>query len=115
LKKLLSIVPLLALLTIVVAWPGHSQGNHAITLTWNASAGATSYNVKRSTSAGTEVTIGTTTTLTYVDTNGVAGTQYFYVVTAVNQFGESGPSNEVAATFLGDRPPAPTGLAGAAK
>ena len=90
----------------------HAQSGHSITLTWTASAGATSYNVKRSTSSGTEANLATgIVPTTYVDASGVAGTKYFYVVTAVNQFGESASSNEVSATFLGNPPPAPAGLA----
>lgn len=113
--KLSSIAGLVALLLVIVAWPGRSQGAHSNTLSWTAptSGGAVAnYNVKRSTSAGTETTIATlpATQLTYVDTNGVAGTKYFYVVSASNQFGESANSNEVGAIFLGDSPAAPVSL-----
>ena len=114
-RKFSSIAALVALLLVLVAWPGKGQGTHSITLTWSAptTGGAVvTYNVKRSTATGTEATIASVPapTTTYVDTNGVAGTKYFYVVSAANAFGESANSNEVSATFLGDKPGAPAGL-----
>ena len=119
-RKFSSIAVLVALLLVLVAWPGKSQGTHSITLTWSAptTGGAVvTYNVKRSITTGTEATIASVPapTTTYVDTNGVAGTTYFYVVSAVNQFGESPNSNEVNALFLGDRPAAPASLGVVAK
>ena len=109
---------MVGLLGIVVFWPrlGQTQGTHSNTISWTAptTGGAVAtYNVKRSTSAGTEVTIATvpSTQTSYVDTAGTAGTTYFYVVSASNQFGESPNSNEVSALFLGDKPAAPSGLA----
>ena len=113
-KRWIGIAIFASLLGVVLFWPSRgifAQSGHNITLTWSASSGATSYNVKRSTATGTEATIATSATTSFVDTTGVAGTKYFYVVTAVNQFGESGPSNEASATFLGNPPAAPTGLA----
>lgn len=100
-------------------WPSQgliAQGGHAIVLTWTAptTGGApTSYNVKRSTTTGTETTIASVPvpTTTYSDTTGVGGTKYFYVVTAVNATGESGPSNEASATFFLAAPGAPGSLA----
>lgn len=109
--KFKSIMPLFVLLGILLGFIPVLRGqSHSLTLTWNASPTATSYNVKRSTTSGAEVTISTTATTTFVDSSGVAGTKYFYVVTAVNSFGESGPSSEVSGTFLGNPPAAPTGL-----
>jgi fibronectin type 3 domain-containing protein len=103
------------LVWLVIGNPIHllGQGTHSNNLSWTAptTGGAVAtYNIKRSTTTGTETTIATvpSTQTTYVDTNGVAGTKYFYVVSASNQFGESANSNEVAATFLGDSPAAPT-------
>jgi hypothetical protein len=99
-----------------------AQGAHSITLTWSQPAGGTqpvAFNVKRGTAPGAEVTIGTTTapTTTYVDTTGVGGTTYYYVVTATNPQAtptESTASNEVSATFLPlPAMAAPTGLAAA--
>lgn len=112
-KKFFGVAIFAVLLGIVTLWPSRgifAQSGHSITLTWTASANTTSYNVKRSTTTGTEATIGTSPTPTYKDSAGVAGTKYFYVVTAVNSFGESANSNEVSATFLGDPPAAPMAL-----
>jgi hypothetical protein len=113
---------------LLVAWPSKSQGVHSITLSWiapvacsatvttNCGGAAVSYNVKRSITTGAEVTITSVPapTVTFVDTTGTAGVKYFYVVSAVNTFGESPNSTEVSATFLGDKPVAPTGPAAVA-
>jgi hypothetical protein len=73
-------------------------GKRKVTLTWSASAGATSYNVKRSAaSGGPYSTIAANVTATsYVDGNLLAGQTFFYVVTAVNAAGESGNSPQAA-------------------
>jgi len=70
-----------------------------IDLTWAASAGATSYNVKRSTtSGGPYTTIDTNvTTANYSDTSVIAGTTYYYVVSANTAAGESLNSSEAEA------------------
>ncbi len=78
-----------------------TPGNARVTLNWNASAGATSYNVKRSTGnpSGPYSPIATgATSTTYTDTNVVNGTTYYYVVSAVNANGESADSTYVGAT-----------------
>src|SRR5262245_49819083 len=94
--------------TGLTAIPGNAQ----VTLNWNASSGAASYNVKRSTTnGGPYTTIATGVTATnFTNTQLVNGTTYFYVVSAVNSAGESGNSNQASATPLGNPPPAPTGL-----
>jgi DNA/RNA endonuclease G (NUC1) len=74
--------------------------NNKVALSWTASFAADSYNVKRSTTSGgpyTNVATGLTTT-SYNDTSVTNGTQYFYVVSAVNTLGESANSSEVSAT-----------------
>ena len=85
-----------------------------MTLNWNASSGASSYNVKRSTiSGGPYTTIATGVTSTSYTNTGLAnGTTYFYVVSAVNAVGESGNSNQVSATPQNTQTPpaAPAGL-----
>jgi len=75
-----------------------TPGNAHVVLNWNTVAGATGYNVKRSTTTGTETSIATPATNTYDDTTAANGTQYFYVVTATNASGESLASSEVNAT-----------------
>jgi len=90
-----------------------TAGIGQVALSWNASSGATSYNVKRSTtSGGPYTTIATGVALTsYTDTSVVNGTPYYYLVTAVNASSESGPSNEASATPLPPPPPtAPSAL-----
>ena len=82
--------------TGLTATPGNAQ----VQLAWNAAAGATSYNVKRSTTNGgpyANVATGVTGT-SFTNTSLVNGTAYFYVVTAVNAGGESPVSNQAAAT-----------------
>jgi fibronectin type 3 domain-containing protein len=88
-----------------------TNGNY-IQFNWNASSGATSYNLYRSTTAGGEGSSPTYTgvTSTFIDTGITGGVTYYYKVTAVNASGESAKSTEssaVAPTI----PPAPTGLA----
>ncbi len=84
--------------------------NSAVLLSWNTAVGATSYNVKRSTTSGTEATIATVGTTSFADNTAVNGQQYFYKVSSINGAGESADSLEVNATP--DVPPAtPTDLA----
>src|SRR5580704_11692816 len=89
-----------------------TAGNAQVSLTWNASSGATNYHVKRSTSSGTETQISAPASNSFIDTALVNGTKYFYVVSAVNSGGESANSSEVSATPTAPAvPPAtPTGL-----
>jgi hypothetical protein len=80
-----------------------TAGNAQVTLTWSASAGATTYDVYRATAAGGEGTTPLRTGLTattFTDTGLTNGTTYFYEVTAVNAGGQSGKSNEASATPL---------------
>jgi len=89
-----------------------TAGNAQVSLSWTASSGATSYNIKRSTTSGAETTVATgVTTTSYTDTTVTNGTTYFYVVSAVNSCGESANSNEASATPAAAAvPAAPTGL-----
>ena len=92
-----------------------TAGNAQVSLSWNASSGATSYNVKRSTTnGGPYSTIATGVPTTSFTNTGLAnGTTYYYVVTALNATGgESSNSNQASATPSGGSSPpaAPTGL-----
>jgi len=61
-----------------------------ISLSWNASAAATSYIVKRSTTKGGRNTlVGTTTNTTFVDAGLTNTIVYYYVVSATSSVGES--------------------------
>jgi len=77
------------------ATPGLSQ----VVLQWTGVTGATSYNVKRSQTAGGPYTaIASSTTPSYTDNNLSNGNTYYYVVSSVSSGGESGNSNEATAT-----------------
>jgi len=68
-------------------------------LAWSPSVGATSYNLKRSTThLGSYTTVASLTNLAYIDSGLVGGTTYYYVVSAVSSGGESGNSVEAGAT-----------------
>ena len=74
-------------------------GNARVLLTWAATPGATTYNVKRSqTSSGAFTLVGTTTATDYLDTTAVNGTPCYYVVSAANTTGESDNSTQADAT-----------------
>jgi hypothetical protein len=72
--------------------------NATVLLSWNAVVGATNYNIKRSTSSGTETTVANTSAASYLDTGLVNGRTYYYVVSAVGVANESASSSEVSAT-----------------
>jgi len=79
-----------------------TAGNAQATISWSASSGATSYNVKRSTtSGGPYTTVGSPTTTSFTNTGLTNGTTYYYVVSAVNSAGESANSSQVSATPSG--------------
>ena len=77
-----------------------TASNTQVTLSWTASAGATGYNVKRSTTNGGGYTnIAANVTLTnYTDTGLASGTKYYYVVTALNPGDESTNSVQASVT-----------------
>lgn len=81
-----------------------TAGTNQVALSWTGSAGAVSYNIKRSITSGSGYsTVGTTTapTVNYTDVSAIKFTQYFYVVSAVNANGESPDSSEVTVTPFG--------------
>ena len=105
-------VAALAVLLIFTAGCGSSNGPDAptgltvtnfspITLSWSSVTGATSYNVYRGTVTGglsTKTRLASNITVTtYTDSSAVAGTTYFYQVTAEDSDGVSNGSNEVSA------------------
>ncbi len=76
-----------------------SAGNAQVALSWNASSGATSYSVYRSTvSGGTYSLINSTALTNYTDLGLANNTTYFYVITATGTGGTSGYSNQAGAT-----------------
>jgi chitin-binding protein len=77
-----------------------AAGNAQIQLSWNATAAATGYNVKRSTTnGGPYANVATAVSgTTFTNTGLTNGTTYYYVVTAVNASGEGPLSTQVSAT-----------------
>ena len=79
-----------------------ASGN--VQLSWTAGTNfPTGYNVKRSTTNGGPYTViaSAVTGTTYVDTSVIAGTNYYYVVSATNSFGESANSSPANAIISG--------------
>ncbi len=76
-----------------------TSDNAEVNLSWTASRDATSYIIKRSTTTGGpyETIANNITGTMFTDANVTNGTIYYYVVSAVNQAGESENSNEVSA------------------
>jgi fibronectin type 3 domain-containing protein len=101
-------------------------GNNCNLICWPVTPGATSYNILRSTTSGSgyvSITNGVTgpvcgsgaNNTTYLDTNAVNDTTYYYVVRSVNPTGSSTNSPESSATtpsaaLSTSVPSAPTGL-----
>ena len=84
--------------------------NWNVALTWPASSGAISYNVKRTTTFGGPYTaIANVTTTNYADNTMANNTSYYYVVSALNAAGEG--VNSIQATVSGQTF-APSGLFG---
>jgi hypothetical protein len=88
-----------------------TAGNEQVTVNWNAIAGATSYNVYWSTTAGVTKATGTKipgiTNTTLLHTGLTNNTIYYYAVTAVNGNGESVESVETSAQPINTPPPPP--------
>ena len=77
----------------------------SISVSWNASGGATSYKVQRSPDGSTGWTqVGNPTTTSFTDTGLAGATTYFYRVIASNSVGDSAPSSVVSARTAVDIP-----------
>jgi Abnormal spindle-like microcephaly-assoc'd, ASPM-SPD-2-Hydin/Protein of unknown function (DUF1573) len=93
-----------ASITVPVTGTGVSAAAHVVTLNWQASttSGVIGYYVFRSTVSGgpyTQLAGSVISGTSYSDSNVTAGTEYYYVVTAVNSNGsQSSYSNQVTAT-----------------
>jgi hypothetical protein len=102
-------IPIPAAPTGVSASAGHDQ----VTISWNAVAGATSYNIYYSTTSGVTPANGnklSNVTSPYTHSALTNGTTYYYIVTAVNAAGESAASSQVSATPQVPAPAVPTGV-----
>jgi poly(hydroxyalkanoate) depolymerase family esterase len=83
-----------------------------INLSWNVSAGATNYKVKRSTTnGGPYLVVASGSTATNCNDTGLAAaTTYYYVVSALNAGAESTNSTQVSVTTAMPPPAAPASL-----
>ena len=80
-------------------------------LNWSAVPNAVTYNIMNSTTPGGPYNLVVNQIATnYTDRNVVNGTTYYYVVTAVNSFGQSANSQQASVTPIEVLPAAPTAL-----
>ena len=89
------------------------SGDKNVRLEWSGVEGdGVIYKIKRSiAAAGPYTTVTTTSAISFVDNTVVNTITYYYVVSAINSFGESKNSNEVSATPIAlELPVAPTSL-----
>ena len=87
-------------------------GNQQVTLQWKEVAGTSSYNLYWSNTQGVSPATGekiANVLSPFMHTGLTNGATYYYVITAVNGFGESAKSAEVVVT-LSNAPSAPTGV-----
>jgi autotransporter-associated beta strand protein len=83
-----------------------AAGHEQVALSWAASDGAASYNVKRATtSSHPHTTIANVSTTSFTDPGLVNGATYYYVVSSVNPSGESADSSQVSAQPVSLTPP----------
>lgn len=82
-----------------------TAGDTQVALAWTAVSGAASYHVKRSTTSGSGYAqVSAPVGVSFTDTGLTNGTTYFYVVTAVNVYGESSNSSEANAKPVATSP-----------
>jgi len=82
-----------------------ASGYGNIQLSWTVATNfPTGYNVKRSTTNGGPYTViaSAVTGTTFIDTSVIAGTNYYYVVSATNTFGESANFGPASAMVSGE-------------
>ena len=89
------------------------SSDKSVSFAWDAAAGATSYNLYWSTRPGVSPENGTKVeniTAKELHEGLLNGTNYYYVITAVNPAGESAPSNEMISVPQVPAPHSPKGI-----
>ena len=84
-----------------------TAGDTVVDLSWSASAGATSYTIRSSTTSGgpyTDLSAGVVTGTTYQATGLANGTLYYFVVAAVGAGGTGANSSQASATPVAASP-----------
>jgi hypothetical protein len=84
------------------------SASNEVTISWNSVGDATSYNLYWATAPGANkksTKIPGITSSNFIHTGRTSGVTYYYVVTAVNSFGESSESGEAFALLDIPRPP----------
>ena len=82
-------------------------GGAKVDLTWQSVYGAVSYNVKRATSSGAEITIINVNGTSYTDTGLINGTTYYYEVSAVDAGNNEGINSQEVSAMPNDPPDYP--------
>jgi len=103
-----------AVLTTAPTGLSATAGNGAVTLSWSASTGATSYNIYQGTSAGGEASGAAASAMsTSMTISGLTnGQTYYFKVAAVDAGGVSVQSNEASAMPAAPPPPPASGGGG---
>ncbi len=93
--------------------PSAAMGFQGVTLSWNATATATGYNVKRSSTSGSGyITIAANVTGTsFLDTNVTVGITYYYVLSSLNASGEGTNSSQTSVLYNPLQISVPPGIA----
>lgn len=101
-----------SLLGVPSALSAAAQSTAQVQLAWQPVAGATSYQIERSTDGTTFAPVGTSPNANYDDSSVAAQTSYLYRVRAVTPQQTSAPSNvDLATTMLFTDDPLATGIA----